>query len=241
MNVTRFTSNTESTASKSAFLKPFKAYKKTLYSSKASCRFMLSFVAYFVFSISSFVTAQTVVEYGSYVTGGGSFGFSSTSDDAVNMFEDATGIYYVSIHDQAGLQTTPGVYQPNFGGGQDLIMVKVDHTGQVVWSTFLGGPGFEGDGEPFFRTDKAFLVEGDGLYVSVKSSDTGILPGFNYIGTPTANTTLFSKLNLSTGALEWGTAIYTYDDQEIDPRDIYVDNGKVYVIQNSPCFPSIVV
>jgi len=44
----------------------------------------------------------------------------------------------------ADLPTTPGVYQPTFGGGRDAYAAKIDNGGSAVpWCSYLGTPGAE--------------------------------------------------------------------------------------------------
>jgi uncharacterized protein (TIGR03437 family) len=74
---------------------------------------------------------------------------------------DAAGnVYLTGSTEDASFQTTPGVVQPNFGGGtcvsyfggplnpsgytcDDAIVVKLDPMGNLVFATFLGGGGLD--------------------------------------------------------------------------------------------------
>ncbi len=49
--------------------------------------------------------------------------------------------------------TTPGSYDPTFNGNYDVFVAKISPTGQLLWSTFIGGPNY----------DRAYGIEVDEL------------------------------------------------------------------------------
>jgi uncharacterized protein (TIGR03437 family) len=92
---------------------------------------------------------------------GGAPGFNYSLPDTTAAIHavvvDAAGNTYLTGSTQSStFPTTPGVFQPQFGGGQcvvnsivftgavpcdDAFVVKLDPTGAVVWATYLGGSG----------------------------------------------------------------------------------------------------
>ena len=58
------------------------------------------------------------------------------------VVDSAGNTYMTGWTRAAGLQTTPGVVQPQFPGGYaDTFVVKLNRRGKVVFATFLGGSG----------------------------------------------------------------------------------------------------
>jgi uncharacterized protein (TIGR03437 family) len=95
-----------------------------------------------------------------WATYGFSAGFNYTVPDPTAVIGavavDAAGnTYLTGSTSSSTFPTTPGVFQPEFGGGQcvvfdphanavpcdDAFVVKLDPTGVVVWATYLGGSG----------------------------------------------------------------------------------------------------
>ena len=66
----------------------------------------------------------------------GSLGFGRI---AVNELGEATAVGSVTY---AGIPITPDAYQPNYGGGSDIVMTKIDATGSaLLYGTYFGGSG----------------------------------------------------------------------------------------------------
>ncbi len=110
---------------------------------------------------------------------------------------DAAGnVYLTGSTEDASFRTTPGVVQPNFGGGtcvsyfggplnplnypcDDAIVVKLDPAGNVVFATFLGGSGLD-DGT-------AIAVDASGnIYVAGNTSASNQQVPNNFRLTPGA-------------------------------------------------------
>lgn len=93
------------------------------------------------------------------------------TDRALALALDDTGAAYVTGEtDSPDFPTTPGAFDTNANGDVDGFVTKLTPTGELAYSTFLGGPGFD-DG-------MAMAVDGSGAaYVTGKAS-----PGFPTTG-----------------------------------------------------------
>lgn len=143
-------------------------------------------------------------------------------------------IHVAGVTDSPNFPTTPGAYQRTYGGNGDAFVAKFSPTGQLIWSTFFGGPNY----------DQAYAIEVDNqgyVYIAGRAGDgfpttPGVLqPNFgrDVVAGPNA---LYGKQDggiakfTSDGALVWST--YFGGDDEGFIRDIDVDNsGNVYVIE----------
>ncbi len=62
----------------------------------------------------------------------------------VDIEVTADGVYVTGVTYSNDFPTTPGVFQPAFGGGDtDAYLAKFDHDGNLIWSTLFGGSGHE--------------------------------------------------------------------------------------------------
>ncbi|MEM7659424.1 MAG: hypothetical protein AAF399_25120, partial [Bacteroidota bacterium] len=76
----------------------------------------------------------------------GSFFHSSTSDDyLLGIFQDTDEQVYITGYTKTmAFPTTPGVYQPTYGGSIDVYVAKFASDGTtLLFSTFLGGSNWE--------------------------------------------------------------------------------------------------
>jgi hypothetical protein len=76
----------------------------------------------------------------------------SSYDEGMGIAVDATGAAYVAgIAGSTDFPTTAGAFDTTFNGGHgDFFVAKLDPTGTpLVYSTFLGGSGFDGNGSIF--------------------------------------------------------------------------------------------
>lgn len=55
------------------------------------------------------------------------------------VFDSAGSLYVVGSTHSSGFKTTPGCFQSTYAGVGDLAAVKLDSTGRIRYSTFLGG------------------------------------------------------------------------------------------------------
>jgi hypothetical protein len=92
--------------------------------------------------VAEFSSDGTSLVYSTYLGGkGGDFGGAIAVDSAGDAF--VTGLTDEAFGAPT-LQTTPGAAQPNFGGTADAFAIKLNPTGsQLLYSTFLGGSGFD--------------------------------------------------------------------------------------------------
>ena len=62
----------------------------------------------------------------------------------IGIAVDSAGNAYIAGQADGGYPTTPGAFQPLYGGGGDGFVTKLNPTGTaLVYSTFLGGSGFD--------------------------------------------------------------------------------------------------
>jgi hypothetical protein len=82
-------------------------------------------------------TGSTLV-YSTYLGG-------SLDDIGARIVLDAAGNTYVLGNtSSANFPTTPGVFQPAHVGGSDAFVAKLDSTGSLIYSTYLGGSDNDG-------------------------------------------------------------------------------------------------
>lgn len=75
--------------------------------------------------------------YSTYLGGSGDeIGLGAAVDDQGNF-------YVVGNTTSSDFPTTAGAARSSYGGGQDAFLVKVDASGSLVYSTYLGGSGLE--------------------------------------------------------------------------------------------------
>ncbi|MBI3330258.1 MAG: SBBP repeat-containing protein, partial [Nitrospinae bacterium] len=94
-------------------------------------------------------TTGSALVYSTYLGGSG-------SDSGRGIAVDGTGNAYVTGGtNSTDFPTTPGAFQPTFGGFYDVFVTKLNTTGSaLVYSTYLGGSRFE--------TGLAIAVDGTG-------------------------------------------------------------------------------
>jgi len=131
------------------------------------------------------------VAWGTYIGG-------SLNEEGLGIAVDASGNVYV-----VGTTTSPtgwasGGWNTVYGGNTDAFLVKLNSSGQHVWSSYLGG---SGDDEAF-----AVAVDGSGnAYVTGKTSTAGwVSGGWNTIFGGGTFDAFLVKLDTS-GAHLWST------------------------------------
>jgi hypothetical protein len=77
-----------------------------------------------------------VIEYSTY------FGGSEDENGSPHWFDDA-GNVYLSGETSSNDLPTSNAFQADFGGDQDLFVAKVSPNGQLLYSTYFGGDGYE--------------------------------------------------------------------------------------------------
>jgi len=69
----------------------------------------------------------------------------SSYEHVRDMEVDSSGNVYVTGGvSSADFPTTPGAYQETYGRGADAFVSKFDSAGNLIWSTYYGGPNTEG-------------------------------------------------------------------------------------------------
>jgi hypothetical protein len=88
------------------------------------------------------------------------------SDGIYDVQMDKTGnLVLAGVTGSTG-QNTPGAYQPVYGGAtQDGIIVKMSTTGNRIWATYYGGPGFD-------ITNRTQIDEHNNIYISGYTGST---------------------------------------------------------------------
>jgi hypothetical protein len=147
--------------------------------------------------VSKLNAAGSALVYSTYLGGTGRDGFSAA------IAVDASGSAYVTGQTtSSNFPTTPGAFQTGFGGVQDVFVSKLDPAGSaLVYSTYLGGSGAEGD----FGSGLAIDASGN-TYVtsSTISPDFPTTPGA-FQTTFGRSDAFVSKLNASGSALVYST------------------------------------
>ena len=131
--------------------------------------------------------------YSTFLGGGGS---------AEGIAVDETGAAYVTGITDGGVPTTPGAFDPTFNGVADAFVTKLNPTGSgLVYSTFLGGSGYE------YGTGIAIDADGSAYIAGrTSSSDYPITPGaFDPTYSGGINDGFVTKINPDGAGLEYST------------------------------------
>lgn len=128
---------------------------------------------------------------------------------------DGSGFVYItgSNSSEWGSPVTPHDPSPE----PDVVVVKLEPTGELIWNTYLGGPG----------TDYGYdiAVGENGVFVAGSSDDPWGSPVLPHAGSNQRNA-LIAKLD-SDGALQWHTFVGTSTEEA---RGIALDSsGNVHV------------
>ncbi len=148
--------------------------------------------------LAKFSLDGTQVLWGTYFGGNGQdiaygIGCDSHNNVVITGFTKSTNV-----------MTTPGVFQTTLQGTSDVIIAKFSTTGQLVWSTLMGG--LEGNGNEVENGRSLTMDASDNIYVDgyVTSSTNISTPGTyqqNYRGGGDAFLVKFNK----DGGKIWGT------------------------------------
>lgn len=80
--------------------------------------------------------------FSSYLGGAG--GAPGTPEEATGIAVDSSGnIYVAGVTNSANFPTTSSSFQTTFGGSQDAFVTKINSSGTIAYSTYLGTYGFE--------------------------------------------------------------------------------------------------
>jgi Beta-propeller repeat len=152
------------------------------------------------FNIGQYDKSQTliidpVISYATYLGGAG-------IEHGESIAVDSSGYAYITgATSEGGFPTTAGVYQPNYVGGWDVFVTKLNPNGtSVVYSTYLGGSGDD--------NGYGIAIDGSGnAYVSGETSSANFPTTVGaYDTTKNSNTDAFiTKLNPSGTALVYSS------------------------------------
>ena len=89
--------------------------------------------------------ARTELIFSTYMGG-------SRQDSIRDVAMDGEGYIYVTGGTESpDFPTTPGAYDTTFNGWHDVFVMKLNPSGKLIWSTFIGGPNY----------DRAYAIEVD--------------------------------------------------------------------------------
>jgi hypothetical protein len=156
---------------------------------------------------------------------------------------DATGKAYVTgATESVAFPTTPGAFQPIFGGGVDAFVTKIDPTAvgpsSLVYSTYLGGIlEDEGSGITVDAAGNAY-VTGDTNSVNFPTTAGALQPtfggGFNDAFVAKLNPSALGPLSLVYSTYLGGSAVDVSSAIAVDTGgNMYVTGGT-----SSPNFPT---
>jgi hypothetical protein len=152
-----------------------------------------------------------------YSTYLGGDGLTSPRAIALDASEHA---YVAGVTASADYQTTPGAFQPDLAGGDDVFVAKLDPSATaLVYSTYLGGAEHERPG-----AGSGIAVDAAGaVYLAGKtlSSDFPVTPGAFDVDWNFGEDAFVAKLDPAGAALEYST--YLGGSGENDGRAIAID------------------
>jgi len=144
---------------------------------------------------------------------------STSTDYGYGIAVDGNGNAYITGYSNASWGGTP-LHDHSGGGKADIVVLKLNATGALLWNTFYGSGTYDDYGY-------GIAVDGSGnTYVTGTSKDTWGSPVHPFSGSGQGDITVL-KLNTS-GALQWHTF---HGSTSIDyGYGIAVDgNGNIYV------------
>ena len=166
------------------------------------------------------------VVYSTYLGGSGTDGGTAIALD------NAGSAYVTGSTTSSNFPTTTAAFQTVHGGETDVFVTKLDPSGEVVYSTYLGGSGV--DGAPGFMIfHMGITVDDDGhAYVAggTESIDFPLEQPFQARKNEGAGADAFiAKFNATGTALEYST--YLGGDDQDSVTDIAIDGSRnVYVV-----------
>ena len=141
--------------------------------------------------------------------------------------DDAANVYITGWTTSSDFPTTTGVLQTVLGGTRDVFVAKLDASGTVTYSTYLGGSGEDGDQR---NTMGIAVDDGENVTVagSTESVDFPLERPFQARKNNGADA-FIAKLNSTATALEYST--YLGGSGQDSVHDLAVDDFRnVYVV-----------
>jgi hypothetical protein len=151
------------------------------------------------------------------------------------VYDSNNNLIIVGGTTSSNFPTSGGSVEHDFGGLEDVFVVKLNASGAVVWSTYVGGP----------ELDRAYAVEvdsNDNVVVAGRAGanfpvTAGVVQGAaDFKGGvtnsvyPTPQDGFVAKLNGTNGALMWATFFGAANDQpSAIVRDIAVDPANDFI------------
>jgi hypothetical protein len=165
----------------------------------------------------------STLEYATYL-GGSSTWWDVGADIAV----DGSGAAYILGYTGSwDFPTTPGAFDPTPNGGDDAFVAKLNAAGSaLVYSTFLGGSGFDTGSRIAANSSGAACVTG-----YTESSDFPTTPGAFDTSQNGSGDAFVVRLNAAGSALDYATFLGGSDDDR--GEDIAVDGSGVAYVTGS--------
>ena len=135
-----------------------------------------------------------VVSYATYLGG-------ADNDYGNGIAVDAEGnVYTTGLAASVDFPTTPGALRPTFGGAGDAFVAKLDPSGTLVYSTYLGGTGHE-------HGEQVVVDAAGSVYVTghTRSLDFPTTPGALQAGAGGLDDAFVAKLNATGTDLEYSS------------------------------------
>ncbi|MBT2621774.1 T9SS type A sorting domain-containing protein [Chryseobacterium sp. ISL-6] len=126
---------------------------------------------------------------------------------------------------------TPGSYQPQMAGNSDIFLSKFDHSGNRIWSTYMGGTG----NETSQGSQKPLAITGNDIYVCglTYGGGSNISTPNVYQQSPQQNNSnsvnrFFAKFN-SSGSLQWSSYYGGSSERLNEPLNIAIHKSALYL------------
>lgn len=164
------------------------------------------------------LNATGVVQYNHY--------FGAGRDSGTDIVVDAQGNAYITGHTAGDWPTTPGVLQPTQPGFGDAFVLKLNSTGNVIFSTYLGSPDIdEGTAIAVDAQSNVYVAGTTQSAANFPTTATGYQRAKNSFVAG-----FVSKLNATGSALQYSTYLSGTNNQGDSISDLAIDGaGKIYV------------
>ena len=148
---------------------------------------------------------------------------STGTDDAYGVCTDNSDFIYISGHTNGGtFYTSPGAYQPIKSGMNDCYCLSLSPTGNMLWSTFLGGSSNDFLSRMHLNTNKELV-----LLSSSQSTDFPML-GINNTTVNTGGSDAVITKLLTNGIPFWSTYLGG-SSSETPYETISINKNKIVV------------